>query len=152
MNWIQKLTQNENMQNALTTFLDQYGFRGLEKALSYYSSLQLEYVCKTKSAIYKIKMDDIYFIKIQIHTISVYTKHGIYRKYGSLTEEQKHLSSYGFIRCNQSCIVSLGKIRSICNNTITLVNNMELHMSQHYAPKVLIAFSNNNTLKSLQNI
>lgn len=149
MNWIQKLSQTKSLQNILTIFLDQYGIDGLEKALNYYSSMQPEYICKTKSTISKIKIDDIYYLEIQTHAISIYTQHGIYRKYGSLSEEQKRLSPYGFVKCNQSCIVSLRKIRSICNNTITLINNVPLHMSQHYAPKVLIAFSHNNVLKFL---
>ncbi len=149
MNWIQELSQTEYLYNTLTKFLDKYGIGGLENALTYYSSMQLEYICKTKSSIHKIKISDIYYLKIQIHTIRVYTQHGIYPKYGSLTKEEKRLSPYGFIKCNQSCIVSLAKIRSIYNNTITLVNNVELHMSQHYAPKVLMAYSHNNILKSL---
>lgn len=149
MNWIQVLLQTNSLTNTLTNFLDKYGIRGLEDALNQYSSIQSEYICRTRSSISKVYIDDIYYLKIQIHTISVYTKHGIYQKYGSLTEEQKRLSPYGFIKCSQSCIVSLYKIRSIHSNTITLVNDVELHMSQYYAPKVLIAFSHNNASKSL---
>ncbi len=149
MNWIQELFQTESLKDTLIPFLDQYGVLGLEKALICYSTMLPEYVCKTKSTISKIKIDDIYYLEIKTHAISVYTQHGIYRKYGSLAEEQKRLSPYGFIKCNQSCIVSLKKIRSICNNTITLVNNVRLHMSQHYAPKVLIAFTHNNVSKIL---
>lgn len=149
MNWIHELLETKSLQNNLVAFLEQYGIEGLESALNHYTFTQMYYICKTKSAIYKIKIDDIYYLKIQTHTISVYTLHGIYLKYGSLTKELKSLSPYGFIKCNQSCIVSLGKIRSICNNTITLVNNVQLHMSQHYAPKVLIAFSNSGVSKVL---
>lgn len=148
MDWLNEL-QEEALQNTLITFLNQYGMKGLETALNYYESTQMDYICKTKSSIHKIKINTIYYLKIQTHTISVYTQHGTYQKYGSLTEEQERLSTYGFIKCNQSCIVSLGKIRSICNNTITLINNVQLHMSQHYAPKVLIAFSCYNVTKSI---
>lgn len=148
MDWIQEITQTESIQNTLTAFLNQHGFAGLEKALNYYSAMQLEYICKTKSMVSKIKIIDIYYLKIQTHTISIYTQHGTYRKYGSLSKEQKHLSPYGFIRCNQSCIVALEKIRSICNNSITLIDNTQLHMSQHYAPKVLVTFSHNKTIKN----
>lgn len=149
MDWLNELTQGESIQNTLITFLNQYGMEGLETALNYYESTQMDYICKTKSSIHKLKINTIYYLKIQIHTISVYTQHETYQKYGSLTEEQERLSPYGFIKCNQSCIVSLGKIRSISNNTITLINNTQLHMSQHYAPKVLIAFSCYNVSKSV---
>lgn len=144
MNWMQELSQNKSLQNTLTIFLNQHGLSGLEDALRLYSTLQQDYVCKTKTSVSKFKIADIYYLEIRTHTITVYTQHGTYQKYGSLTEEQKRLSPYGFIKCNQSCIVSLRRIKSICNSTITLTNDVQLHMSQYYAPKVLIAFSCNH--------
>ena len=109
MNWIQKLTQNESLHYSLTAFLDQHGFSGLEKALQLYSNTQAEYICKTKNTVTKIKIDDINYLEIQTHTITVHTEHGIYQKYGSLTNEQKFLTPYGFIRCIQNCLVSLDR-------------------------------------------
>ena len=140
MNWIQKLTQNESLHYYLTAFLDQHGFSGLEKALQLYSNTQAEYICKTKNTVTKIKIDDINYLEIQTHTITVHTEHGIYQKYGSLTNEQKFLTPYGFIRCRQNCLVSLSKIHSIYDDTIILINSQQLHMSQRYAPKVLASF------------
>ena len=141
MDWIQELTHNESLSCSLNTFLDQHGLSGLEKALQLYSNTQAEYICKMKSAITKIKVEDIYYLEIQTHTITIYTEHGTYQKYGSLTEELKFLAPYGFIRCRQNCLVSLEKIHSICNDTIHLTNHIQLHMSQRYAPKVLAAFA-----------
>ena len=141
MDWIQELTHNESLSCSLNTFLDQHGFSGLEKALQLYSNTQAEYICKTKAAVTRIKIDDIYYLEIQIHTITIHTEHGIFQKYGSLTDELKFLASYGFIRCRQNCLVSLEKIHSICDDTIILVNHLQLHMSQRYAPKVLAAFA-----------
>ncbi len=141
MDWIQELTHNESLSCSLNTFLDQHGLSGLEKALQLYSSTQAEYICKMKSAVTKIKVEDIYYLEIQTHTITIHTEHGIYQKYGSLTDELKFLEPYGFIRCRQNCLVSLEKIHSICNDTIHLTNHIPLHMSQRYAPKVLAAFA-----------
>lgn len=141
MDWIQELTQKESLCCSLTAFLDQHGFSGLEKALQLYSNTQAEYICKTKAAVTRIKIDDIDYLEIQTHTITIHTEHGIYQKYGSLADEQKFLAPYGFIRCRQNCLVSLEKIHSICNDTIILTNNLQLHMSQRYAPKVLAAFA-----------
>ena len=133
----------DSLQNMLSTFLKQYGVSGLEKALHSYADMQQEYICKTKSSFSKIRLTDIYYLEIQGHSIVVHTQYGTYQKYGSLKKEGKLLSSYGFIKCNQSCLVSLRKIRSIHNNDIILINDAQLHMSQHYAPQVLIAFSRN---------
>ena len=147
MNWMQELSQDKNLQETLTRFFNQYGFSGLNVALLLYSKSEQDYICKTKNSISKVKISDIYFLKIRTHAITVHTQHGVYQKYGSLAKEQKLLSPYGFIKCNQSCIVSLEKIRSIGNNTITLVNDDQLHMSQLCAPKVLIAFSRGGVYK-----
>lgn len=141
MDWIQELTQKESLCCSLTAFLDQHGFSGLEKALQLYSNTQAEYIYKTKAAVTRIKIDDIYYLNIQTHTITIHTEHGNYQKYGSLTDELKFLAPYGFIRCRQNCLISLGKIRSICEDTITLINHLQLHMSQRYAPKVLATFA-----------
>lgn len=141
MDWIHELVQKESLRCSLTSFLDQHGLSGLEKALQLYSNTQAEYICKTKAAVTRIKIDDIYYLEIQTHTITIHTEHSVYQKYGSLTDEQKFLTPYGFIRCRQNCLVSLAKIHSICDDNIILINHLRLHMSQRYAPKVLAAFA-----------
>ena len=149
MDWIQELTKDPNLNKTFTNFLQQYGLSGLGQALSMYKSIQLKYICKTKTTISKISIADIYYLEIQEHNISIHTQHGVYQKYGTLSKELQFLSPYGFIKCNQSCIVSLEKIRSIYNSNITLINNTKLHMSQHYAPKLIIAFSQYNIAPKL---
>lgn len=141
MDWIQELTQKESLCCSLTAFLEQHGFSGLEKALQFYTNTQAEYICKTKATVTRIKMDDIYYLEIQTHTITIHTEHATYQKYGSLTDELKVLAPYGFMKCRQNCLVSLRKIHSICDDTIHLANQLQLHMSQRYAPKVLAAFA-----------
>lgn len=86
-------------------------------------------------------------MEIQTHTITIYTEHGTYQKYGSLTDELKFLEPYGFIKCRQNCLVSLEKIHSICDDTIILINQLPLHMSQRYAPKVLATFSHTRVMR-----
>lgn len=140
MNWLQELVLDKKMKTTLTIFLSRYGILGLEQALQFYTNMQQQYICKTKTSISKIKLDDIYFLEIQQHNISIHTTNGTYEKYGSLSKELKILSPYHFIKCNQSCIVSIEKIKTICNNDIILVNNIKIHMSRTYASKVIIAF------------
>lgn len=147
MNWKQELSRSESLQYTLTAFIKQYGLSGLEEAMQIYSNMQKEYFCKTKTSLTKIKMTDIYYLEIRTHTITVHTRHGSYQKYGSLADEQKLLSPYRFVKCNQSCLVSLDKIQDIHNQTITLKNQTKLHMSQRYAPKVLAAFTCNRSVK-----
>ena len=141
MDWIRELARKDSLCGTLTAFLDQHGFSGLEKALQLYSDTQAEYICKTKAAVTRIKISDIYYLEIQTHAITIHTEHASYQKYGSLTDEQKFLVPYGFVKYRQNCLVSIEKIQSICDNTITLTNQIQLHMSQRYAPRVLAVFA-----------
>jgi len=140
MNWSRQSSLSKELQDALFTFIEQYGTIGLERALQLYTDLQQEYICKTKTSVSKIQIYDIYYLEILKHNITVHTQQGTYQKYGTLNNELKFLSPYGFVKCNQSYIVSLNKIRTVCSNYVILVNNEHLHMSRHYAPTVITAF------------
>lgn len=129
------------LQNTIFTFLTQYGSSGLNQALKVYEDTQQEYICRTRTSISKIHISDIYYMEIREHQITIYTQYGIYHKYGTLNNELKSLSSYGFIKCAQNRIVSLGKIRSICFNDIILINGAKIHMSKKYAISIISEFS-----------
>lgn len=144
MNWLEEFAFDKKLQVYLSKFLKRYGKSGLEQALQYYTNMQQEYICKTKTSISKIKVCDIYYIEIQKHNITIHTNHTTYQKYGTLNNELKLLPSNEFIKCNQSCIVSLRKIQSIHNSSIILTNNAKIHMSRNYAPKIIMAFSHIN--------
>lgn len=145
--WQQELSNNQNFQYTLSTFINQYGISGIEQALQFYSNLHHEYICKTKFLISKFDVYDIYYLEIQKHNISIYTQHGIYKKYGTLAKELKILSQYGFVKCNQSCIVSLSKIRTIQHSDIILTNSNKIHMSRGFATKVILAYSQYNPFR-----
>lgn len=110
-----------------------------------YADRHQEYLCKTKTSISKINIGDIYYLEIRAHNISVHTQHGVYHKYGTLNNELKMLAPYGFLKCNQSCIVSLNKIKTTDHDNIILVNGSKIHMSRNYAPKVLLEFYKKNS-------
>ncbi len=141
MNWLKELSENKNLHTYLSAFLDQHGMSGLEKALQLYQNTQQKYICKTKESLSQIDIYDIYYLEIRKHDISIHTSHETYHKYGTLSRELKALSSYGFIKCSQSCIVSLSKIKSIRHNDILLIDGTKLHMSRKYTSQILIAFS-----------
>lgn len=134
-------SKGEQIQDTVSEFIKHYGVSGLKEALQIYSEMQQEYICKNKSSIHKLKIYDIYYLEIREHTIYIHTEYGTYQKYGTLKNELKHLSHYGFMKCNQSCIVSMQKIQTLQNNEVILVNHEHLYMSRHYAPTVLMAFS-----------
>lgn len=127
--------------------MDLYGTSDLEKALQLYRNVHQTYICKTKQSISRINIYDIYYLEIQGHNISIHTKHGTYHKYGSLVNELKILSHYGFLKCTKNCIVSLNYIQSIHGDDINLINGTQLHMSRKYASNIIIAFSQNKPSK-----
>ena len=132
---------NRTLQSDILTFIATYGETALQEAMQQYINEQQEYICKTKSYTSIIKIRDIYYLEIKEHNITVHTNHGTYKKYGTLSQELSILSSYGFIKCNQSCIISLSKIRTIRNNDIILIDGTLLHISRLYAPKLFAAFN-----------
>lgn len=129
------------LNNTISNFLEQYGASGLKHALQLYRNTQQEYICRTKTSISKLHISDIYYMEIREHQITIYAQHGTYHKYGTLNNELKLLSSYGFIKCAQNRIVSLNKIRTINYTDITLINGMKIHMSKRYALATITAFS-----------
>lgn len=80
-------------------------------------------------------------MEIHEHQITIYAQHGTYHKYGSLNNELKSLSHYGFVKCAQNRIVSLKKIRTVCLSDIILTNGTKIHMSKKYAITLIAAFS-----------
>lgn len=141
MNTFSKSSIDKKLQNKLSAFLAQYGASGLEQALDSYADGQQEYICRTKTSISKIHVSDIDYIMISGHHMTVHAQCGIFQKYGTLQQELKLLSSYGFIKCTQNCIVALHKIKCISQNDIILTDDTVLHMSRGYAAKVIMAFS-----------
>lgn len=133
-----------NILTDIQSFIDTYGESALQEAIRQYIDNQQKYMHKTKYQITRIKLSDIYYFQSQKHNITIHTSHGIYKKYGTLAQELNTLYPYGFIKCTQSCIVSLSKIKTIQNNDITLIDDTVLHVSRSYAPKVLSAFNGRN--------
>ncbi len=150
MNWLEKISANDHLYNNLASFLDQYEESGLQTALQLYRNTHQVYICKTKQdkqSITKISIYDIIYLEIQKHDISVHTIHGTYHKYGSLANELRLLSLYGFLKCTKNCIVSLNHIQSIYGDDIYLIDGTQIHMSRKYASTVIIAFSQSKPFK-----
>lgn len=146
MDWLIEIKTDKSLQAELQAFCRNYGAKELKLALKLYTDMHQKYICKTKTSMSKINITDIYYLTIREHNISVYTKHGIYQKYGTLNKELKFLSSYNFLKCNQSCIVSLNKIKTTSGNNIILTDGSKIHMSRNYAPKILVELYKRNDL------
>lgn len=146
MNWNKEFSNDKILQTELAAFYNKYGISGIKQAIALYTTMHQEYICNTKTTTSKISIGEIYYLEIREHNISVYTQHGTYHKYGTLCKELEFLAPYGFLKCNQSCVVSLKKIKTIAHDEITLTNGSKLHMSRHYTRKLLLEFSKKDSL------
>lgn len=141
MTYLSKPQIDTELNDIISNFLEQYGTHALKQALQLYKNTQQEYICRTRTYISKINISDIYYMEIREHQITIYTQYGTYHKYGTLNNELKSLSPYGFIKCAQNRIVSLNKIRTINYTDIVLINGTKVHMSKRYALAAITAFS-----------
>ena len=146
MNWLQEISKDQALRQLLSNFLNTYGLSGLSSALQTYVNMNQEYPCKTKKELAKVRISEINYLQISLHHISVHTNHGVYGKYGTLSQESKVLSRYGFIKCNQSTLVSLHKIRAIRHDHVILKDDTVLHLSRNYAPKLIMEFSQKRSI------
>lgn len=140
MNWMKEIENDQSLNKEIQTFYNTYGTAGLKQAIDLYKDMRQIYICKTKTSTTIVCVKDIYYLEIRKHHISVHTVHGVYHKYGTLNEELKCLAPYGFLKCNQSFLVSLDKIRSIAGNDIILTNGSRIPVSRNYAQNILLQF------------
>lgn len=151
---------NPALAELTETFLRLYGIDGYQSALEEYASRNRDclpeeyalpdfsgfqspqpfYICRTRLAVYRIDWEDIYYLEILGHTITIHTRVQNFQKYGSLSSESRFLPKNQFIRCSQSCIVSIPKIVSVTRNKVFLSNGAALHVSRSYVANVLNAF------------
>lgn len=140
MDIIKELNKDPSVRSALSDFCELYGTDGLKMALRNYTEMKHSYICKTKTSAVSISVWDIMYLQIANHQISIHTTKEIYYKYGTLKEELKNLSSYGFVKCNQSTLVSLKFVKYVHENEIFLLNDECLHISRTCTRNFLIQF------------
>ncbi len=129
----------ENDQNAIIIFitnLAQYAIKGyevnaldfilkpvkptqiktvLEKAIKNLHSKNEKHriIITLKTGTEVLYTDDIYYIETMSHRLYYHTSKGTLDTYGSLSEEEKNLSSFGFARCNSCYLVNLKHVKSV---------------------------------------
>lgn len=140
MNWMREIRRNPEAAELMDNFIELYGTDTLVRVLQNYINSQKQYICRTRTSLFKINTDDILYLQITGHNISIYTETGIYTKYGSLNEETNLLRASGFARCNQSSLVALSKIKSVENNYVLMKNGTKLHISRNYSKNFISAY------------
>lgn len=76
-----------------------------------------------------IPFKNIFFLESKIRKVWLHTKDGLREYYGTLNSEEPKLDSNKFVRTHQSYIVNLRYIKEISSDTLTLVNNTAIPIS-----------------------
>lgn len=75
MDWIQKILEDKEQCEALSSFLRQYDVPDLGRALQLYREMHQVYMCRTKHSISKINIYDIILENdVRIHMSRKYTR------------------------------------------------------------------------------
>ena len=80
----------------------------------------------------KQSTQDIYYVEVSGHKLSYHTVNGVYTELGSLSDLEKVLSTYDFMRCNACYLVNPRHIRQIKSKEllVLLSNGETLKISQ----------------------
>ncbi len=100
-----------------------------------------KYIFVTISGILKrIDSESIYYIEIKNHNLFFYLEKGFYSMRGSLNEIEKELSTYYFVRCNNSYLINLEHTTSV-QNYFVYVGEYKIPISRPRKKEVLRKFS-----------
>lgn len=88
--------------------------------------------------------NNILFVEVHGHKLQFHTADHIYSEYGSLSDLEKVLNAYDFMRCNSCYLVNPQHIRRINNKELTVIlsNNEELKISQPRRKSFIHDFTN----------
>jgi len=90
-----------------------------------------EYAFSTKSeGLVKLNISDIMYLESRSRRIRLRTVDGVYFFYGAISDEEKKLSRYDFIRIHKSYLVNPLYVRRISRRWLTLKNGETLPVSE----------------------
>ncbi|MDO4312451.1 MAG: LytTR family DNA-binding domain-containing protein [Eubacteriales bacterium] len=122
-------------------FVSKYGDTALTEALQNYENSYQIYICKTRGGIARIPIHSINYIEIFGHTIIIHSDNGCFRKYGTLTKEYEQLKKLGFVKCNQSILVPIEKIKEIERKCLILTTGDKFSLSRSCAASVICEYA-----------
>lgn len=85
---------------------------------------------KSGTKVIKIKCSDIIYIEKYINNVIIHTQRGVYSERNTLTELEKTLSKFGFVRCHIGYLVNSDYIHLIDNTEIMLINSEKIPLSR----------------------
>ena len=102
--------------------LSQFNFHlKLEKAIDYCSRTKKEeFALIVNERNQKIFLSDLYYIEILDHQLFYYTRSGIIKERGTLSDKERILKPYMFSRCNNSYLINLKHVSEFNKESIVI--------------------------------
>lgn len=91
--------------------------------------------------IYRLNLNDLYYIESAGHYLNYHTKDKVYKTIGSLKNASKELANDNFFRCNYGYLVNLALVTGVTNNTAD-VGPFQLQISRSRKKDFLAALAN----------
>ncbi|MBQ8134975.1 MAG: response regulator transcription factor [Clostridia bacterium] len=95
---------------------------------------------KSNDSIVKIKFSDICYIEKQINSVIIHTKNNSYKEPNTLSNLEKMLNSFGFIRTHIGYLVNLDYVAAINVKEVVLSDGQKIPVSRNKLKSVKIEF------------
>ena len=86
---------------------------------------------KIKDRYINLNIDDIYYFCHENRKVKIYSSHGIFELYESLSELVKRLNCFGFSQPHQSFIINLRYVLQLAKTEVILMNNTVIPISRY---------------------
>ena len=104
--------------------------KDFDRAIEQHKINHYKYIVKYKDSTVKLEIKNIIYIEAINRHLFVVDKANRYECIGKLRDEEKKLSSYGFVRCHQGFLVNIAYIKLVNKTSIVLKNGNEIPVSK----------------------
>lgn len=82
-----------------------------------------EVVVRSASRITRLRISQLYYVEIRDHLLIFHSSLGKYEAWGKLSDVEKELSGFDFVRCSSSYLVNLRHIISVEGDTVNVAGD-----------------------------
>lgn len=122
--------------------IDERDFKeDFDRAIKQHKINHFKYIVRYKESTITLEVKDVIYIEALNRHLFVVDKSNRYECIGKLKEEEKKLSSYGFVRCHQGFLVNMAYIKLIEKTFIVLKDGSQIPVSKRLRPSVMDVFN-----------
>lgn len=108
----------------------------LERTISTFLKKKFKYRIDYKNETTVLEIKDILYIETYNRHLRAVTATNKYEYIGKLSQQEKKLIEYDFVRCHQGYIVNMQNIKTIEKNSFILFNNEQIPISKYLKSEV----------------